>query len=373
MTHRYPCTGPTRVEGFGAFLEAELGLPRHNLRAFARELGQRLAAPAVTLVNSGSSANLAAALALRERTGRPRALVAGFTFPTTVSALQLSGFEVEVVDTATFGMAEHALAAALGPDVGVVCVTQFLGFPAGLPALAARAEAAGALVLQDACETMGLLEDGVPIHGFADATTYSFYHPHHLSSFGGGAVVCRDAGLSRVVESVAHWGRACTCHLDDPGCPAPVGDGHQFHYVRAGQNLEMSELNACFGRFSLRAFAADEARRLRHYRVLREATRGVLEGWDLPDAGCSPFVFPFRHPAAAELSRRLAARGVEVRTLMGGPVVDQPAFARLPHDGLRRCRALAATTRFVGVHHTLPDDDVARVAELLVDEARACQ
>lgn len=371
---RFPCTGTTPVEGFGAFLDRELGEPRRNLRLFSTELATLLAAPNVALVNSGSSANLAAALALRERTRRPRALVAGFTFPTTVSALQLAGFEVEVVDTADFGMAEYALGAALGPEVGVVCVTQFLGFSTGIAGLAARAEAAGALVLQDACETMTMVEDGVPVHGFADATTYSFYHPHHLSSFGGGAVVCRDPSLARVVESVAHWGRACTCHLgNEESCPAPAGEGHQFHYVRAGQNLEMSELNACFGRFSLRRFADDEVVRRAHYERLREAASQLVSTWPLPEHGCSPFVFPFRHPEMATLSARLRGRGVEVRTLMGGPIVDQPAFARLAHDGLRGCRALAANTRLLGIHQTLPAEDVAAVAEILVDEARACR
>lgn len=371
---RFPCTGATPVEGFGAFLDRELGEPRRNLRLFSTELAALLGAPSVALVNSGSSANLAAALALRERTRRPRALVAGFTFPTTVSALQLAGFEVQVVDTADFGMAEYALAAALGPEVGVVCVTQFLGFSAGIAGLAARAEAAGALVLQDACETMTMVEDGVPVHGFADATTYSFYHPHHLSSFGGGAVVCRDPSLARVVESVAHWGRACTCHLgEEESCPAPPGEGHQFHYVRAGQNLEMSELNACFGRFSLRRFADDEVVRRAHYQRLREATAELVSTWPPPEHGCSPFVFPFRHPDMATLSARLRGRGVEVRTLMGGPIVDQPAFARLAHDGLRACRALAANTRLLGIHQTLAAEDVAAVSEILVDEARACR
>ena len=368
---RYPCTGPTEVHGFGAFLDAEVGAPRRNLRAFTRELAVVLAADPshLTLVGSGSSANLAAALALRERTPRAVALIAGFTFPTTASALALAGFSLRVVDTAGFSMAEGALARALDDEVGVVAVTQFLGFPAGLPALAARAHAASALVLQDACETMGLVEGGRPIHALADVTTYSFYHPHHLSSFGGGAVICRDPTLTRVVESVVHWGRECTCHREDLACEVPHGEGHEFRYVRSGQNLEMSELNACFGRFSLKGHGEAERRRHLHYRTLLDACRPPLRTFPLPDSGCSPFVFPFAHPDAPAMSARLRARGVEVRTLMGGALVDQPAFAHLPNDGLVRCREVAATTRLLGVHQTLLDEDVAAVARILREEA----
>ena len=95
---RYPCTGHVGAEGFGAFLEAELGEPRRNLRAFARELSALFDAPHVTLTSSGSAANLAAALTLRERARNLRAVVSAFTFPTTVVALETAGFEVSVVD-----------------------------------------------------------------------------------------------------------------------------------------------------------------------------------------------------------------------------------------------------------------------------------
>ena len=41
--------------------------------------------------------------------------------------------------------------------------------------------------------------------------THSFYHPHHLSSFGGGAVVARSSDFNDQIQSIVHWGRACRC------------------------------------------------------------------------------------------------------------------------------------------------------------------
>jgi len=374
---RYPCTGRTATEGFGAFLERELGPSRHNLNALARELAATFGAPHVTLTNSGSSANLAAALALREVTGPGEAVVAGFTFPTTVSSLLAAGYAVRAVDTeeGAFGMDPAALEAAFTPETKVVCLTHFLGFPARLRELVALARARGALVLQDACETMDLRVEGVPAHRLGDLSTWSFYHPHHLSAFGGGAVLAPDAAWHARVDSLVHWGRACTCHLDGAPCSAPAGMHHQFHYVRRGHNLEMSELNACFGRFALQTWEAQEARRLAHYGVLSGALQGVagVRTWPAPGDSGSPFVFPFalQGRPIEPFAEAMARHGVEVRSLMGGAVVDHPAYADIPHDGLRHCRALSRSAGFVGVHQSLPDGDVAEVARLLARELGA--
>lgn len=395
-SHRYPCTGPVPTTGFGAFLEAELGAPRANLRAFAQELGERFEAPQLCLVNSGSSANLAAAMAMGERlgvrpgeaSGRPAvALSAGFTFPTTMSSLQTAGFRVELVDTEPggFNLDPAALERAITPDTKLVCVTHFLGYPAALEAIVEIARAHDLLILQDGCETLDLrvptAEGARPAHALGDLLTWSFYHPHHLSSFGGGAVVCppgpEGERWRQLVESITHWGRACTCHYDPARCSAPAGMHHNFHYLRRGHNLEMSELNACFGRFGLRTWERDEARRKAHHATLSAALAGIegVRVHPAPANSGSAFVFPltleaprFFATSVAELCPRLDARGVEIRSLMGGVIQDQPAYAEVPDHGLERCRELARRSFFVGIHHTLEAGAVEAVASILREE-----
>jgi len=374
MTPRYPCTGHVDHAGFGAFVEAELGEPRRNLLRLADDLKRSFASGFVTLTNSGSSANLAAAYALREaRPDRPRALVAGLSFPTTLASLIQAGWQPTLVDVdeQTFGLDPAALEQALTPDVGLVCVTHFLGRPAALERIADATQAAGALLLQDGCETMALQAGGRAIHGFGDVVTHSFYHPHHLPAHGGGAVVTDDERLARIVSSVVHWGRACSHQDPDLPCEAPPGPGHFFAWERLGYNLQMSELNACFARWQRRDASAAERRRTEHYAALRRALAGVpgLQTWPDPDAGCSPFVFPVaaRRSGRAALADRLGARGVEARVLPSGH--DQPPFADLPSDGLPVTRDLAGSTLMLGVHQTLPTDDVADVARIVREEA----
>src|ERR1700681_1726584 len=128
-----PCTGRVSTEGFASFAGRELGESRHNLRSLESELKQTLGMPFITLVNSGSSANLAAAILIKQRCGaRRRVLMAGFSFPTTIASFTLLGFEVRLVDTEPdgFNLDPEALNRELDDQVAAVVGTHFLGFPA---------------------------------------------------------------------------------------------------------------------------------------------------------------------------------------------------------------------------------------------------
>ena len=377
---RYPCTGHVDLRGFPAYLEGELGASRHNLQAFARELEGRFDAARIVLTNSGSSANLAAAFALREVTDthRRRAIISGFTFPTTVAALVTAGFEPYVVDTEPggFGIDPSAAERAMDVDTSVICVTHFLGFSAAVDRLVEVAAPYQAQILQDGCETMDAFVGDRRAHQISGLTTWSFYHPHHLSAYGGGAVIASNERLQRKLESITHWGRACTCHVPDLPCVAPHGRDHNFWYERPGFNLEMSELNACFGRFQLARFDRDEAVRKQHYGILHEALADLdgVRVWAPPKNTGSPFVFPIAldDPLRVErVCQWLDARGVETRSLMGGAITRQPAYALLRNDGLKECQALSERAFCVGVHQTLPEVDVMAVGRLL-REALGC-
>lgn len=373
----FPCTGMTRTDGFSDFLSRELCEPRRNIIMFGEELSARFDAREITLVNSGSSANLAAAHALAEACGSERgaeAIVSGFTFPTTVASLLHAGFDVRVADTEPDGfcMDVSALRSAVNEKTRVVCVTHFLGFPARLQEIRSIADGKEILLLQDACETMDLRVGGKPGHAYGDLTTWSFYHPHHLSAFGGGAVVCADETWRRRVESFAHWGRECACHYNEDACRAPQGMNHYFQYVREGFNFEMSELNACFGRFQLLTWDAQEDARKRHYEILYGALKDVdgARVYAAPEHSGSPFVFPVTvlRCGVPSLAARLARRGVETRSLMGGAITKQTAFRRLHHEGLAHCVSLAERSFFTGIHQTLSDGNVLSAAEILREE-----
>ncbi len=377
-TYRYPCTGNISLKGFGGYLEKEIGEPRRNLRLFTQELNYLLGCTHTTLTNSGSSANLVAALALAEKcrkTGKPLTAVASaFTFPTTISSLLLAGFDVKLIDVEKDGFnLDTGLLNQLECAPSLIVITHFLGFFCDSKSVCEYAIANDCYVLQDACETFDLIDKHTGynhcLHG--DITTLSFYHPHHLSSYGGGAVICPNKEDYILCDSIAHWGRACKCHIDESLCTAPEGPAHQFTYERIGVNVEMSELNACFGRWQLMHWGCYEARRRENYQILYDTLKNNrnLKVWEIGPDAPSRFVFPIRlinGMTIMDAWERLSPKGVEIRTLMGGATCTQPAFKTLAgYDIQQNAINMADTTFFVGIHQTLSISDVRAVARII--------
>ena len=85
------------------------------------------------------------------------------------------------------------------------------------------------------------------------------------------------------------------------------------------------------------------------------------------NSNISPFVFPIRvlPERFVSVTERLFASGIEVRSLMGGPIHHQPAFRQLARDGLENCESMGRTTFFVGIHQTLETEDVRRAAAIV--------
>jgi CDP-6-deoxy-D-xylo-4-hexulose-3-dehydrase len=290
------------------------------------------------------------------------AVASAFTFPTTMSALTFAGFSVKIVDVAKDDFNLDVSELEQMKPASLIVPTHFLGFPYDIYRVKTLADKWGALVLQDSCEVMD-----VPLYGrrnleAADFITWSFYHPHHLSSYGGGCVVCGNAEDFALVDSVVHWGRACKCHIDPAMCKVPRGPGHEFTYERLGFNVELSELNSCFGRWQLTQWDSFERIRRTHYDSLLQSLSGCacLRLWERPPGG-SPFVFPFRAVNGMDVETvhaRLAGMGVEARKLMGGVLNQQPGFWNYEAEELTNARALADSTLFLGIHQTLSEEQV---------------
>lgn len=369
----YHCTGHISTDSFHDFIKRELGPPRRNIRMFTEELSQTLDTPFISLVNSGSSANLVAAMMVKElQPDRNKVLLSAFSFPTTISAYKIVGFEVELVDIEanSFNMCLDRLEDEIDNDVAAVVPTHFLGFPAQVDKISSICKKHGALLVQDACETMNLEVSSHSIYEYGDIVTHSFYHPHHLSSYGGGAVVTKTSEDKKIAESIIHWGRACTCHYSPENCSAPDGVNHNFWYERLGLNVEMSELNACFGRFQLETWSAQEAKRKGRYSVLLDNLSQCNVATIFPaNFNVSPFVFPISVPQNLfhTITGKLQEEGLEIRTLMGGAICLHPGYQFLYTEKLKQSELMGNTSFFVGIHQSILESDFVAIMNILRD------
>ena len=193
-----------------ASLDFWLTYGRYSER-FERELAEFLGVKYCLLVNSGSSANLLAFMALTsEKLGERRiergdeVLTVAAGFPTTVAPIEQYGAVPVFVDVRpdTANVDVQALEAAVGPLTKAVFLAHTLGNPFDVAAVQALCERHGLWLIEDNCDALGSLSGGRLTGGFGHIATSSFYPPHHMTMGEGGAVYTDDAQLAEILASL---------------------------------------------------------------------------------------------------------------------------------------------------------------------------
>lgn len=322
-----------------------------------RDLAAWYGLRSASLVNSGSSANLLAFAALTsqvwgERRVRPgdEVITVAAGFPTTVAPiLQLGAVPVFVdVSLPTYNVDVAALRAALSPRTRAVMLAHTLGNPFDVDAVTAFCREHRLWLVEDNCDANGSLYRGRKTGTFGDLCTLSFYPPHHMTTGEGGAVLCGDAQMKKVVESFRDWGRDCWCASGrDDTCrrrfarklgDLPLGYDHKYTYSHLGFNLKMTDLQAAVGVAQLPRLEAFGRARRGNWAYFREALAPLREFFVLPEAteGSDPSWFGFlltvRDGAPFtrdEIVQHLEERKIQTRMLFAGNLVRQPALTTL--------------------------------------------
>lgn len=373
--------------------------------ALERELAGFLGVKHALLVNSGSSANLVAFMALTSPL-LPRRLVPGDEvitvaagFPTTVAPIVQAGCVPVFVDVElpTANIDVSRLEDALSDRTRAVMVAHTLGNPADIAAIQAFCKAHQLYFIEDNCDALGSTYQGERTGSFGDLATSSFYPPHHVTTGEGGAVYTSSALVKRAAESFRDWGRDCWCasgkdntcgkrftwDWSKPGRAAgetlPAGYDHKYVYSHLGYNLKMTDLQAAIGRVQLTRVEEFAVARKRNHALLGQLLAGLQDDWEFqaPTAGSDPSWFGFlmvmRRPDHARLTalcRRLDERRVGNRRLFGGNLLRQPAFLGVKHrvvGGLSNTDRVAEGGVFLGVYPGLTEAMVRHQAAVVLD------
>ena len=191
---------------------------------FEMGLAEYLGVRYCSFVNSGSSANLLAFMALTAPELGERAIRRGDEiittacgFPTTVSPIVQYGAIPVFVDVTipSYNIDVTQLENARSEKTKAVMVAHTLGNPFNLAAVKAFCDRWNLWLIEDNCDALGaeFALDGVPhkTGTVGDIGTSSFYPAHHITTGEGGAVYTNDPLLHKVVRSLRDWGRACVC------------------------------------------------------------------------------------------------------------------------------------------------------------------
>ena len=390
-----------------ASLDFWLTSGRYTAR-FEREFADYLGVRYASFVNSGSSANLLAFMALTSPLLGERALQRGDEvitvaagFPTTVSPIVQFGAVPVFVDITLpqYNIDVSALEAALSPKTRAVMLAHTLGNPFDLKTVRNFCNKYDLWMIEDNCDALGSEYDfdGTVYRTGAvgDISTASFYPAHHITTGEGGMVCTNQEALHRIIRSLRDWGRDCTCppgaddrcghRFDGRYGALPAGYDHKYVYSHLGYNLKATDLQAAVGCAQLEKLPAFVARRRANFERLREQLLPASDKLILPQAcpHAAPSWFGFVMTCREGVDRErvisyLESHGVQTRMLFGGNLIKHPAFdwMRRSCTGYRTVGDLAVTdlvmerSFWVGVYPGMSEANVDALAKIIMESVK---
>ncbi|MCR5671200.1 MAG: lipopolysaccharide biosynthesis protein RfbH [Butyrivibrio sp.] len=369
---------------------------------FVKKFGEYVGAEYVSIVNSGSSANLLAFMALTSHELGDRRIKKGDEvitvacgFPTTVAPIMQYGAVPVFVDVTIpqYNIDVSRLEEALSDKTKAVMIAHTLGNPFDIATVKKFCKAHDLWLVEDTCDALGTeytLDGKKGFAGtFGDIGTASFYPPHHITMGEGGAVFTNDPLLHRIVRSFRDWGRECVC---PPGCDnycghrfdgqfgdLPVGYDHKYVYSHLGYNLKATDMQASIGCAQMDKLPEFTRARRKNWQHLRQLLSDLSDIFILPEVcpDSEPSWFGFVLTMKEEGVRNsvtsfLEKNNIQTRLLFSGNIIKHPCFKEYEEGrDYRVVGDLSATdkvmndTFWIGVYPGLSGQKIEYMSEIL--------
>lgn len=321
---------------------------------FESEFKKFLGVRHVSLVNSGSSANLLALATLTSRIFKERRLRAGdefittaVAFPTTVNPALMFGLKPIFIDASldTLNIDTSQIEKNITKKTKLIMLAHTLGKPFEIDKIVKLCKKYNLWLIEDCCDALGSKYKGKMLGTFGDMATYSFYPAHQITMGEGGAVVTNSAILHTKMRQFRDWGRDCWCAPGkDNTCnkrfgwklgELPEGYDHKYIYSEIGFNLKLTDFQAAIGLAQLKKLPNFIKIRQRNYNLLEEFFGKYKKFFKLlknnPKEDVSYFGFPILVKPKApftrnELTSYLENHMIGTRNVFSGNLLRHPAY-----------------------------------------------
>ena len=329
---------------------------------FEKELCEYLNIKYCSLVNSGSSANLLAFMALTSPLLKERQIKRGdevitvaCAFPTTVSPIIQYGAVPVFVDVTIpqYNIDVSKLNDALTDKTKAVMIAHTLGNPFNLEKIRNFCDENDLWLIEDNCDALGskyTINGQTKLTGtIGDIGTSSFYPPHHMTMGEGGAVYTDNPLLNKIVKSFRDWGRDCICvsgednhcghRFDQQYGELPLGYDHKYVYSHFGYNLKATDLQASIGCAQLEKLPDFTQKRKNNFKILKEGLNSLTDKLILPtpiensDPSWFGFLITVKEGVNRnEIVQHLENNGIQTRMLFAGNIIKHPCFDEIRND-----------------------------------------
>ncbi|MFI3241452.1 MAG: DegT/DnrJ/EryC1/StrS family aminotransferase [Alphaproteobacteria bacterium] len=303
---------------------------------FEKEFAKWQNSKYAVFVNSGSSANLLMAWALKEGgyLRNNKVICASVSWCTTVTPFVQLGFDVSLCDCDKNDLGldvkhfeelceKHRPAAAI--------LVHVLGHANQMDKIIEICKKYDVILLEDSCEALGSVYNGKKCGSMGLAGSFSFYYGHHISTIEGGMVVTDDEKLYNLMLSIrSHgWARDVDKKYHDTWADEfeidEIRDLYTFYF--SGFNLRSTDLNAFLGLTQIKKIDKYAKVRNRNYNLYKEHLKDF---W--VQTSDSEFLSHFAYGVLVEnrleVYKHLVANGIDCRPLICGNIGLHPFWIK---------------------------------------------
>ena len=376
----------------------------HYTEEFEKKFAEYIGVKYCSVVNSGSSANLLAFIALtaielgERRINRgDEVITVAAGFPTTITPILQYGAVPVFVDITIpqYNIDVTKLEEAYSSKTKAVMLAHTLGNPFNIKSVKEFCDKYNLWLIEDNCDALGslyTLNGETKFTGtFGDIATSSFYPPHHITMGEGGAVYTSNPLLHKLIRSFRDWGRDCVCasgqdnlcghRFDQQYGELPFGYDHKYVYSHLGYNLKATDMQAAVGCAQMNKLEEFSSRRRANFERLYKSLQVVADKLILPQAAplADPSWFGFLLTCKAGVDKNkvvqsLEKNGIQTRMLFAGNMIKQPCFDEMRLNGkgyrvvgtLENTDILMNATFWVGVYPGMNDDMIDAMSDAII-------
>lgn len=346
-------------------------------KEFAAKQGRKYA----VYVNSGSSANLILFQALLNLGKLKKGDRVGFstvTWSTNVMPLLQLGLVPVAIDCEleTLNVSPRTLEARIA-DIDAFFLTNVLGMSDDIAGVRALCLERGVPFYEDNCEALGSVVNGTLLGNFSEASTFSFFVGHHMSTIEGGMVCTDDDDLhDMLVIARAHgWDR----HLSPEKQEKLRAEHHidpffsKYTFYDLGYSVRPTEIQGFIGNTQIGYWDEIVGKRQDNFKKFQEAVNANNDFFPVTTdhmETVSNFAMPVicRTPALFETYRaRFEENDVEIRPIIAGDMTKQVFYKKYVSDIIECANGsiVHAQGFYFGNNPDMTDDEVSLLVRLL--------
>lgn len=244
-------------------------------------------------------------------------IVPAYTFPTTASAIALTGATPVFVDVSkdTLNVDVRAVEDAITPRTRAIMVVHYGGVPADVDALASLAQANDFDILEDAAQGFGVFNSGMHLGTLGRFGAISFHGTKNVQAGEGGALLVRDRADFGIAEILLEKGTNRSRFLR--------GEVDKYTWQMLGSSFLPSELTAAYLVSQLPNYESVNSQRLNLWQYYRDNLLDWARGRSIhvvaQDVGhlgnghIFALVFPDGN-MSARFRKWMSSNGIEVST-----------------------------------------------------------